>query len=234
MLPRTSTLRAACLLILSLTTACSDGPVCGDGLVTGSENCDDSNTLNGDGCNAICLAESGWNCGDGTICDPVCGDGMVVAAEVCDPTNSAWTEYCASDCTTTIASCGDTLIQTAHEACDDGNASAADGCNSSCQPSYGWTCDAGGACDASSVDPATRFADMTNSEKTQLCNWMNVFLDGTGRSHRCGGLIYTVNSVVDCVAAISGGGECTVGDFEAWTAERSGACDFFESMAPVC
>ena len=35
---------------------------CGDGLVVGSELCDDGNTISGDGCSDICTVESGWSC----------------------------------------------------------------------------------------------------------------------------------------------------------------------------
>jgi cysteine-rich repeat protein len=39
--------------------------VCGDGLLTGSETCDDGNTTAGDGCSATCRVETGWACGQG-------------------------------------------------------------------------------------------------------------------------------------------------------------------------
>jgi len=222
------------ICLLSVLVSGCGGPVCGDGKVAGSETCDDGNTNNYDGCSFACVVETGWTCGDGTACDPVCGDGITVDSEVCDPTDSAWTEYCSSDCTMTIASCGDGVIQSAHEQCDDANTDASDGCSASCTASFGWTCDAMGACDASSVDPSTLLTDLTDADKLQLCNWMNGFLGGTGNVHRCGPLNYTVSSVPDCAAAFSGGGTCTVGQLEAWTARRSSACDFFESTQPIC
>jgi cysteine-rich repeat protein len=60
--------------------------VCGDGIRTTAEACDDNNTLSGDGCAADCsFIEDGWRCvstnviGAGTggldVCLPVCGDG---------------------------------------------------------------------------------------------------------------------------------------------------------------
>lgn len=36
--------------------------VCGDGKIQGAEECDDGDALNGDGCNAACQMEAGWNC----------------------------------------------------------------------------------------------------------------------------------------------------------------------------
>jgi cysteine-rich repeat protein/YVTN family beta-propeller protein len=44
-------------------------PVCGDGVVTFPEECDDSNTASGDGCSATCTVESGWTCtGSPSVC----------------------------------------------------------------------------------------------------------------------------------------------------------------------
>lgn len=37
-------------------------PYCGDGLVQRSEDCDDGNLLDGDGCSKKCLLETGFNC----------------------------------------------------------------------------------------------------------------------------------------------------------------------------
>ncbi len=43
----------------SCTTECTLGPRCGDGIKQPNEECDDGNRLNGDGCSAACLKESG-------------------------------------------------------------------------------------------------------------------------------------------------------------------------------
>ena len=44
--------------------------ICGDGLPTLEEACDDGNDADGDGCSAICEIEPGWVCGDGEcVCD---------------------------------------------------------------------------------------------------------------------------------------------------------------------
>ncbi len=54
-------------------------PVCGDGLIQGSEECDDMNTTPGDGCDAMCDIESGWSCaGEPSVCTPPedCFDGI--------------------------------------------------------------------------------------------------------------------------------------------------------------
>lgn len=211
---------------------------CGDGELTVSEECDDSNSRPGDGCDEVCEQENGYDCPDGLVCDPVCGDGRVVDAEVCDPSAPDFLQYCSSDCTTMIASCGDGVLQTSHEACDDGDPSARDGCTSSCLAGFMWRCDPTGACDASPVDGTIVLGDLADAELTEFCTWMIGGLGGGGRTERCGALIYTVNSVAQCeraVGAFTGRiAECTVEQFEGWAAERSGACDFFESTVPTC
>lgn len=62
-------------------------PKCGDGLLRGSEICDDG----GNGrCNPTCMGpETGYSCdtSEPTICEPICGDGLVmnvIDTELCD------------------------------------------------------------------------------------------------------------------------------------------------------
>src|SRR5689334_23220983 len=133
--------RLALPLVLALA-ACGQAaaPVCGDGLVEGTEACDDGNLAPGDGCAATCTVETGYACADGA-CSPVCGDGMVVGAEVCDGNLDAAHHYCTPDCSGWAGRCDDGVVQPAHEACDDRNLVVGDGCNA-CQPSFGYTCDA--------------------------------------------------------------------------------------------
>ena len=35
-------------------------PACGDGVLIGTENCDDRNRVSGDGCDELCVVEDGW------------------------------------------------------------------------------------------------------------------------------------------------------------------------------
>jgi len=139
------------------------GPVCGDSVLDRSEECDDGNTDDGDGCSRLCeieeiepvcgnaLVEEGEQCddnntvnGDGcsATCQseppppppPGCGDGVVNATEECD--DSGESETCNTDCTT--SACGDGVRNaTAGEQCDDGNTVAGDGCGASCQNESG-------------------------------------------------------------------------------------------------
>ena len=73
--------------------------VCGDGVVAGDEECDDGNTVDGDGCDSNCTKT---RCGNGVktgneACDPPCGPGCP-GGQVC--TNSCTCE------TTTACACG--------------------------------------------------------------------------------------------------------------------------------
>ena len=59
---------------------------CGDGILDSGEECDDSNTSNGDGCDASCQLESGL-CGNSTL-DPGedCDDGNTTSGDGCSAT----------------------------------------------------------------------------------------------------------------------------------------------------
>lgn len=138
-----------------------DLPQCGDGLlVSESEDCDDANLDDGDGCSATCTIETGFACseGDESACAPICGDGLRVDAEAdergCDDGNATAEDGCSAECevedgfacndaepTVCVASCGDGLVQGAEAqagGCDDGNTTAGDGCSAACkaEPSY--------------------------------------------------------------------------------------------------
>ncbi len=108
---------AACILAAAAMAGCGgdsadnvNPAVCGDGIVGGSEVCDDGNALSGDGCAADCSAvESGYSCPkNGGKCskidgvspknDPVCGDGIVQGDEKCDDGNTLSGDGCADNC----------------------------------------------------------------------------------------------------------------------------------------
>jgi cysteine-rich repeat protein len=127
--------------------------VCGD-LITkiGSEQCDDGNAMDGDGCSGYCVVEAGWRCDPHQSCVPVCGDGVVTGSEQCDDSNvlnaDGCSEFCQQEvgfsCTgtspsTCVSICGDGLV-VGNEACDDNNTQAGDGCSSSCTVDPGYDC----------------------------------------------------------------------------------------------
>jgi cysteine-rich repeat protein len=59
---------------------------CGDGVIEGSEECDDGNNASGDGCSATCQLEVG------------CGNGIVDPGEECDDDNILSFDGCSSTC----------------------------------------------------------------------------------------------------------------------------------------
>jgi cysteine-rich repeat protein len=119
-------------------------PECGDGVVSGDEDCDDageSATCDVD-CTAVECGDGVVNAAAGEACDDAgesaacdadctaaeCGDGVVNAAagEACDDAGES--AACDVDCSP--AECGDGVINAAAgEACDDGNEIAGDGCH---------------------------------------------------------------------------------------------------------
>ncbi|MFA6523040.1 MAG: DUF4215 domain-containing protein [Candidatus Peribacteraceae bacterium] len=80
------------------TSSSPSVPVCGDGMVTGAETCDDGNTGGDDGCSSSCSLEAGFLC-NGTVCRTVCGDGIVAGPEACDDENSENEDGCSASCT---------------------------------------------------------------------------------------------------------------------------------------
>ena len=131
-------------------------PLCGNGRVDLDEECDDGNTLPGDGCDARCRLECNF-----TPCDwppltlpVVCGDGVLGSGEACDDRNTESGDGCAGDCTiepgfhclvpgrhcTPI--CGDGRV-VGTETCDDGNQTSGDGCSEFCLTEDCWDCSSG-------------------------------------------------------------------------------------------
>jgi fibro-slime domain-containing protein len=134
------------------------GPACGDGKVNQpSEQCDDGNTVPGDGCNGICQIEPGFTCppaGGPCTSNYVCGNGVLDPGEVCDDGNAKSGDGCSSDCLSIepgylcttpgqpcVAQwvCGNGRVEQG-EQCDDGNTKSGDGCSSTCQIETGWVC----------------------------------------------------------------------------------------------
>ena len=132
--------------------SCPAASICGDGVQEGAEACDDGNTTLGDGCNAICQVDEGYECdGEPSDCDPVCGDGDIIGGETCDDGDASSGDGCSSSCQTESGYvctgepsscntvCGDGLIR-GGEACDDADTSSGDGCSSTCSIESGFSC----------------------------------------------------------------------------------------------
>ena len=123
--------------------------VCGDGVRSQDEACDDGNNAGGDGCAADCLTvDPGFSCTPaGQACHRIarCGDGVAVLPELCDDGNVTAGDGCSDTCKIELGwkcsgspslcshtTCGDKKVEGA-EGCDDGNALPFDGCSADCQ-----------------------------------------------------------------------------------------------------
>ena len=74
--------------------------VCGNGIVEAGEQCDDGNTINGDGCTSTCTVQPGFQCtGSPSVCFTVCGDGLIGGTEQCDDANTTNGDGCSATCT---------------------------------------------------------------------------------------------------------------------------------------
>ena len=105
--------------------SCDDGlcggvgheSVCGNSLLEASEECDDGNVDDGDGCTPACTLS-------------VCGDGFLAPGEACDDGNTDDDDLCTSSCQLP-SECGNGLAEPGED-CDDGNDDDNDGCLSNC------------------------------------------------------------------------------------------------------
>ena len=102
------------------------GPICGDGILSPGEQCDDGTNPGGYG-----------KCQPGCTRGPYCGDGIVNGPEACDDgknVSAYGTNGCAPGCVTPPR-CGDGIVQSAFgETCDDGvNSGTYGSCSSTCQ-----------------------------------------------------------------------------------------------------
>jgi|CZKU01.1.fsa_nt_gi fibro-slime domain-containing protein len=149
--------------------ACTDATmaICGDGAVEPGEQCDDGNSVPGDGCSGVCQLEPGYVCPvQNAACvftlTQICGDGIKQGDESCDDGNTKSGDGCSSVCeveqgfscgaagtactATQTAACGNGKVDFG-ETCDDGNVLASDGCSPTCKLEQGWTCPTpGSAC----------------------------------------------------------------------------------------
>ena len=142
-------------------------PGCGDGIVSGSEDCDDMNSTSGDGCENDCT----WTCAG----DSDCSDGDVCnGAEMCTSPSSLMSRCGAGTPPADGTSCGSGLIcvsggcvmarcgdgfVTGSEDCDDMNTTNGDGCDNDCS----WTCTGASDCDDGDACNGTESCTMPSS-----------------------------------------------------------------------
>lgn len=178
-------------------------PACGDGVINvDGEECDDGNTIPGDGCTGLCKIEADYLCpidGQPCVSQLVCGNGEKERGEVCDDGNNVADDGCDPTCTTSspdylcsepgvpcirISFCGNGRIQ-GTETCEDDNdpdnLQSGDGCDENCQTEPGWRCPLPGRpCEAADVCGDGRLSPTTG----EACDDGNV-IPGDGCSADC-------------------------------------------------
>jgi cysteine-rich repeat protein len=116
-----------------------DPSLCGNGMVDPSEQCDDGNRTNGDGCNNnchfTCTPEDAKPCDDHDFCNGVetCNEmhqclpptAKAPDGAVCGDANKCQDGICIP----AAPDCGDGLIERPDEECEDGNSVNGDGCD---------------------------------------------------------------------------------------------------------
>lgn len=124
--------------------------VCGDGVIMSDDNgehfedCDDSNTEDGDGCDALCHREPGFVClADGTCRPIVCGDGFVDTTDGIGP-HGPKKNPLPIDIPGEPGPGKPPQTSGGDEGCDDGNGVAGDGCSDACQIEDGFVCEVPG------------------------------------------------------------------------------------------
>ena len=198
--------------------------VCGNKVVDGHEDCDDGNSVNGDGCENDCTftctagvatgdlkcdhnpCNGATTCGADHLCHPgaplpngaACGTGKICNAGACAD-----------------AVCGDKII-TAPEECDDGNTTPGDGCDAckfscvsadaarNCTPTD--ACKGKGTCNDTThvCAPGTPLADGAACGSGQVCK------GGTCIPATCGDGIVEQGEDCDFAAANGAGSGCEV------------------------
>ncbi len=100
-------------------------------MLSGIEECDDGDLVDGDGCDSNCRVTG---CGNGVVSNGEgCDDGNVVAGDGCDPAcavEAGWS--CPAPNQPCEAVCGDGLVRD-DEQCDDANSDDEDACKSDCR-----------------------------------------------------------------------------------------------------
>jgi cysteine-rich repeat protein len=92
-----------------------DPGVCGDGVWSYFEQCDDANSASGDGCDDACQIEPGYTCNGAECREVLCGDSLQ-----------------------DVYAIGGGIFE--FEECDDGNDEGDDGCSSTCDVETGFVC----------------------------------------------------------------------------------------------
>ena len=213
-------------------------PACGDGVVESPEECDDGNTVNGDGCDNNCKfscvsTDPTRDCASTSACvtmgtcdntTHVCAPGSNVA----DGTGCGTGQICImGNCT--AATCGDGFT-TPPEQCDFGTGNNVAG--SGCQPNCTFSCTTNpNSCDDGNPCNGTETCNMVtgpNNTPGQKCAAGTPLPDGTS----CGGGKVCKSGVCSTPAAVCGNGiveageQCDLGAMNGTGVGCSATCQF--------
>jgi cysteine-rich repeat protein len=188
---------------------------CGNGTVDTGEQCDDGNTVAGDGCEGDCTwtCEAAADCDDGDPCNGdetcalashTCRPGSAPAdGTSCDRDGNPGTRDICRGGSCELSTCGDGWADAvAGEECDDGNTVAKDGCENDCT----WSCSADPDCDDGDMCSGTE----TCRTATHLCQPGTALGDGTTCT-TAGGVTGVCRSAV-CVRSGCGDGTVDPGE----------------------
>jgi len=175
------------------------GPICGDGVVSPGEQCDNGKDKNLGGYN---------QCTSDCLLGPYCGDKKVTDDEQCDNGKNdddyGSTSGCGPDCKFP-ARCGDSIVQTAYdEECDDGSNNVAstdtnvayNGCMSNCK--------LGGRCGDGVLNGTETCDDGVNDGSYDTCNSDCTF------AARCGDGVVQEDYGEECEPTMSDDPNCTI------------------------
>ena len=136
---------------------------CGNAVVDGEEQCDDGNTVDGDGCDNDCTfsCSADADCDDANQCDGTeicdiashtCSGGMSLSdGTTCDRDADAATRDLCIAGACLRSTCGDGYLDAeAGEECDDGDVTSGDGCSAGCTIETGGADAGAGGTDAGS------------------------------------------------------------------------------------
>ncbi|QQS60307.1 lamin tail domain-containing protein [Candidatus Falkowbacteria bacterium] len=76
-------------------------PICGNHIIETGEQCDDGNSIDGDGCDSLCAFEA---------IPSLCGNNVIESGEQCDDGNSITGDGCSATCQTEISTTGEVYI----------------------------------------------------------------------------------------------------------------------------
>ncbi len=189
--------------------------LCGNGIVSAFEECDDGNTVSGDGCSSICKREAtcvdddggndpkkqGTVRGAGTETD-FCQDLNTLMEFTCSTAGSPFASRinCPFGCRSGICNagpvCGNSSLETG-EQCDDGNKINNDGCSATCMKESSNTCIDS---DGGYVPTVRGTATVKTLQATDFCS-----ADGTLREYKCAGPDSITSTTYTCANTCENG-----------------------------